>query len=62
MRPPWRHFCEPCWKQIPGWLRRRIAQERESCRAGRTLHTQELLRLRDLAVAELAKAKTKNVA
>jgi len=32
-----------------------IARERERCRASRTLHTQELLRLRDRAVDEITK-------
>lgn len=53
LRPDWQFFCANCWDALPGWLRRQIAIEKDVCKQLRTAHTQELLRLRDLAVGEL---------
>lgn len=46
--------CKECWKRLPRWLRDAIAAERDSCRQQRLEHTQELLALRDQAVAVLS--------
>lgn len=58
-RPPWRFFCDSCWKALPGWLRVAIAKEKKTCRAVHTAHTQQLLTLRDMACDELQKLLAK---
>jgi hypothetical protein len=52
-RPIWHFYCEECFERLPGWLRKAIAEEKERCRAAHVFHTQELLRLRGIAYAEL---------
>jgi hypothetical protein len=45
--------CESCWQQLPHELRDAIETERRSCRLSGIEHSQELLELRDRALAFL---------
>lgn len=50
------HFCcVDCWHALPEELRNRITEERKNCRLSGIAHSQELLALRDEALALLSR-------